>query len=269
MIESRKTPGINILGVFLCLLLAQPLQGLADCGRGSGPPIRVDQVIDGDTLRLADGRSVRVIGINAPEVKRGAKAGQPLGNEARIAARAFIAASGDEVQLGYEQEKKDHYGRLLAHVYNTQGKSLGAELLTQGLVFAIAIPPNVAQSDCLYRLQHKAREQGYGIWGHRAWHIQPSAGLTPADIGFRRIAGRIEKVTINSAVWIELEGQLVIQIARDDWSYFPQQRGQWLSLKGRRLEAEGWISYRRPKNTRFKPLMMRVRSPHALRVISP
>lgn len=269
MIESRKAPGINILGVFLCLLFTLPFQGLANCGSASGDLVKVAQVVDGDTLRLVDGRSVRVIGINAPEVKRGAKPGQPLGNEARAAARAFIAASGYQVRLGYEREKEDHYDRLLAHVYNIQGKSLSVELLAQGLVFAVAIPPNITHVDCLYRYQDKARDNRYGIWGYKAWHPQASTGLTPGDTGFRRVNGRVKKVAINSSVWIELEGQLVIQVARDDWPLFPQKPGQWLALKGKQLEAEGWISYRRPKNKQFKPLMMKARSPHALRIVSP
>jgi micrococcal nuclease len=269
MMETRKTPGMKIPGVFLWLLFALVPCVSADCGQATGALLKVARVVDGDTLRLVDGRSVRVIGVNAPEIKRGHKPGQPLGVAARNATLAFVDAAGGKVRLGYEQEQMDRYGRLLAHVYNSHGRSLGHSLLLQGLVFAVAVPPNVAQASCLYKAQGEARQKRLGIWGNRAWAAQPATALVVGDEGFRRVKGRVEKVDINSAVWIELEGRLVIQIARKDWQYFPQKPRDWQSFKGKTLELEGWITPRQRPHKHFKPLIMRARSPHALRVISP
>lgn len=262
-----KTPEMKIPGVFLCLFFAHFC--LADCGQSTGELVPVAKVIDGDTLRLKDGRSVRVIGINAPEVRHGAKPGQPLGVDARMGAQAFIDAAGGRVRLGYESEKQDRYDRQLAHVYNARGESLGVALLSRGLVFAVAVPPNVAQADCLYTQQKKAYQQRKGIWGDKSWTPRPSAGLDFGDAGFQRIKGRVEQVTINSSVWIELEGKLVLQIARSDWKYFPQKPRNWLDMKGKTLETEGWVVVRKQNNKHFKPMVMKVRSPHALRLASP
>lgn len=267
IINSIKTPGMKILGVFLCLIFPQVTW--AECGQGAGPIVQVSSVVDGDTLRLSDGHSVRVIGINAPEIRRGAKAGQSLGGDARAAAQAFINASGGKVTLGYESEREDHYGRQLAHVYDHQGRSLGVELLNKGLVFAVAVPPNVKQADCLYAKQDAAYRKHLGVWGNRSWNPQPSAGLDLGDTGFRRVKGKVEKVAINSSVWIELEGNLVLQVARYDWQYFPQKPRDWRDLVGKTLETEGWIIARKRDNKGFKPLMMKVRSPRALRFVSP
>jgi micrococcal nuclease len=269
MIEALRTPGMKIPGVFLCLLFAFAPCVSADCGQAKGALFEVVRVVDGDTLRLMDGRSVRVIGVNAPEIKRGNKPGQPLGVAARAATQSFIDAAGGKVRLGYEREQTDRYGRLLAHVYNTHGRSLGHHLLRQGLVFAVAVPPNVALASCLYKAQDEARQKRLGIWGNRAWAAQPATALFVGDEGFRRVKGRVEKVDINSAVWIELEGKLVIRVARKDWQYFPQKPRDWQNLKGKTLELEGWITARQRPHKDFKPLIMQLRSPHGLRVISP
>ena len=48
---------------------------------GKLPTYNVRKVVDGDTLRLVDGRSVRLIGLNAPEL---ARKGRPKALAARV-----------------------------------------------------------------------------------------------------------------------------------------------------------------------------------------
>lgn len=259
-----KTPRAWLLGVFLCLPFAA--QVAAECGRASGVAVQVARVVDGDTLKLRDGRSVRVLGINAPEMQRPGQPGQALAVEARGAAAAFVDAAKGRVFLGFEQQQRDHYDRLLAHVYDAQGQSLAVSLLRQGLVFPIAVPPNVAQADCLFAIQQQARQKGLGVWASRAWQPRPATGLTQADTGFQRIRGRVAKVTVNSSVWLELEGQLVVRIAKADWRYFPRRPADWQALLGQTLEVHGWVTPQRNRNKGFKPLVLAVHSPHALQV---
>src|SRR5690606_11632579 len=52
---------------FVFGLLASPVQALCPAP-GAVPQVQVKQVVDGDTLRLTDGRRVRLVGINAPEL---------------------------------------------------------------------------------------------------------------------------------------------------------------------------------------------------------
>ena len=258
-----KTPRAWLLGVFLCLPFAQ---ATAECGRASGAAVQVARVVDGDTLKLGDGRSVRVLGINAPEMQRRGQPGQALALEAKRAAEQFVAAAEGRVLLGFEQQQRDHYDRFLAHVYNTRGQSLAVSLLRQGLVFPIAVPPNVAQAGCLFAVQEAARQQGLGVWGSRAWQPRPATRLTVADTGFQRISGRVEKVAINSSVWLELEGQLVVRIAKADWRNFSRQPADWQALRGQTIEVHGWVTPQRNRNKGFKPLVLALHSPHGLRV---
>jgi micrococcal nuclease len=82
-------------------------------------------VLDGDTLRLADGRRVRLAAVDAPEL------GRPFASEARDFAAARIAHG--TLQLVPADPPKDRYGRLLADVL-VEGESLSEALLAAGLV---------------------------------------------------------------------------------------------------------------------------------------
>lgn len=267
--EQRvKTPGMKIPGVFLCLLLSLP--AFADCGHPSGALLKVARVSDGDTIKLEDGRSVRVLGMNAPEVARGKISAQPLAREARAAAQAFVQRAGGRVRLGFERERKDRYGRLLAHVYDASGRSLASDLLQKGLALQIAVPPNVEQAKCLLTFEKRARARGVGIWRDSYWSAYPIKFLKPGDTGFRHLKGKVTAVDVNSSVWLEFEGNLVVRIAKNDWPQFGYSKQDWLSLLGKTIEVRGWVVMRNGKSTQtrraLKPLILQLRSSAALHV---
>ena len=68
----------------------------------------VSRVIDGDTLELANGQSVRVVGIDTPEE---GDCGYP---EATSTLQQLVL--GERVRLGESDEDTDRYGRLLRYV---------------------------------------------------------------------------------------------------------------------------------------------------------
>lgn len=261
---------MKISGVFLCatFIALWPQLGSAECGSPAGEFVQVVRVSDGDTLKLQDGRSVRILGVNAPEVTHGKKAGQPLGKESRATAKAFVERDQGRVRLGFELEKRDHYGRLLAHVYDARGRSLAAEQLRAGMAMQVGVPPNIAQAKCLAKVEQAARKQNLGVWRHHYWQPLASSSMRGDETGFRLISGRVAKVDINSAIWLELDGKLVVRIAKKDWPLFGYSQRDWQSLKGRRLEVRGWIGKQSSKRSQqFKPLVMQLRSPSSLMVI--
>ena len=89
---------------------------------------RVASVQDGDTVRLAEGNTVRLAGIDAPER-------EPEQFGARRAlqrVRALLKESGWQVRL--ELVGKDKYGRYVADLRLQDGRSLCETLLREGLV---------------------------------------------------------------------------------------------------------------------------------------
>lgn len=264
-----KTPAHKIAGVFLCLL---PVVGvLADCGHPETALVGVDRVQDGDTLKLSDGRSVRVLGINAPEITVGQKRGQPLGRESLVSARQFVARSGGEVRLGFEAEKRDHYGRWLAHVYDKSGRSLAVEQLRAGMAIQISVPPNRTQESCLLAIETRARKNPSGVWRNTYWNAYPASALGLSDTGFRVVRGRVTRVDVNSSVWVEFDGDLVAQVKKSEWGAFRYSISDWQALVGKTLEVRGWITARQGGKQngkrRFKSLMMDVRAPSSLKVV--
>ncbi len=133
--------------------------GLAD---GSGEVATVARVVDGDGIRLADGRMVRYIGMDAPEMRNIYGEREPWAREATDA-NARLAA-GKQVRLERELSDTDRYGRLLRHVY-VDGTWINGELVRLGHATVLPVPPDVQESLRLMSLQSEAQRARRGMWG--------------------------------------------------------------------------------------------------------
>lgn len=211
----------------------------AGCEAGSlDARARVEAVYDGDTVRLADGREVRVIGVNTPELSHDEGPDEPLASEARDALRALLARADDRVALAFGAERRDHYDRLLAHLFLPDGRNLTRLLLERGLGWQVAIPPNLAHVDCYARAEDHARRAHRGVWDHPAY-TPVAADALPAGGGFRLVRGRIGRVGESErAYWLDLGG-LTLRLPRADLSYF--DGGDPHRWRGRELVVRGWL----------------------------
>lgn len=87
----------------------------------------VARIVDGDTLELGNGKTVRLVGIDTPEVGE-------CGFEAASDALARLVL-GRQVRLTVSDENQDRYGRLLRYV--DVGKvDAGLQLIKRGLAVA-------------------------------------------------------------------------------------------------------------------------------------
>ncbi len=225
-----------VLGAFFCacLLLATPAG--ADCVLGPADEIAaLERVQDGDTLLLGDGRSVRLIGVNAPELGRNSHPAEPLARQAQEFAERFLGDGG--VELVYDRDRRDRYGRVLAHVYNHRGESLEAALLAAGLAFHVAIAPNLSLAECLSERQAEARRAGRGIWAPGVWPVLRAREVHPGDGGFVLLRGRVSEVDLNRFLWLELDGPVAVRIRRSS------ENGQLIrrEWQGRQIEVKGWL----------------------------
>ncbi len=116
----------------------------------------VVQVIDGDTIELADGRSVRYLGIDTPEI------GEPYADEATARNRELVEGKVVELQRG--KRDQDEYGRLLRYVYE-DGVFVNAELVAQGYARAYIFDPDERYSQVLVQLEQYAKTTERGLWG--------------------------------------------------------------------------------------------------------
>jgi micrococcal nuclease len=182
--------------VLACLILS--LVAILRSGVG---PLTVTRVIDGKTLRLSNGETVRLIGVDIPEpsstthlegdVKRAEQDVEAI-RELGKSAKEFISslALGKPVRLDYDVQRRDKDQCLLAYVYvvSTFPKEtpvivqesddfhyyvkgdkslelfLNATLLIYGQAQAKNIPPNVKHQDLFLTLQKEAKELKKGLW---------------------------------------------------------------------------------------------------------
>lgn len=118
-------------------------------------------MIDGDTIELSDGTSVRLIGIDTPEYTDGKP--QPFAEDATEFTQQFV--SSHIVQLHFDRQRLDRYKRVLAFVY-VDDRFLNEELVRAGL--ATAETQYDYRSDMkrlLTKAQAEAKENQRGIWG--------------------------------------------------------------------------------------------------------
>ena len=88
----------------LLLLLLVPMVSF-------GQEFKVVRVIDGDTFVIEGGERVRMIGINAPELK------DPFGVESKTHLKKLIENKYVNLIKGDETSDKDYFKRLLRYVY--------------------------------------------------------------------------------------------------------------------------------------------------------
>ncbi len=119
-------------------------------------------VADGDTIILHDGRHVRYIGIDTPEVAHKNRPAEPMGDEAQTINRRLV--DGWKLRLDHDREKKDRYGRTLAYVYRSDGLFVNAEIVKLGYAHVLYRFPNISKQKILLSAQRVAMERGRGIW---------------------------------------------------------------------------------------------------------
>ncbi|RLA90477.1 MAG: hypothetical protein DRG58_02030 [Deltaproteobacteria bacterium] len=134
------------------------------CGQPQGPPQygMVQEVVDGDTIKLVDGRSVRYLGIDTPEMGRNHHPPEFLAQEAKEFNKKLV--QNQKLRLEYDVERYDQYGRVLAYIFLPDKRMVNAELIRQGLAQVYLFPPNVKYRDLLVACQRQALEARQGLW---------------------------------------------------------------------------------------------------------
>lgn len=212
-------------------------------GTGREPLHRVRMVIDGDTFELLDGRRVRLIGINAPEVSHHTRAGEPGGE----AAAEFLkkALQGKRIRLLPGAEPLDKYDRLLAHAFTEDGINVNGRLLERGLVHASVHPPNTRLAFDYMRLEQEARRARRGIWKLGRYRVKPARRANELRRRFQRIKGNVSTVRVSGKyIRLLLDGKLVVYVARSDAADFVNSGLQLTRLTGRSITVRGWLHTR-------------------------
>ncbi len=227
-----------LFAFWLSCLAFQPLQAEECLAYRADEWVKVGHVYDGDTVKLKDGRKLRFIGINTPEIGYDGALSEPMAQAAR---RALIALVEEHAHLAlrFEGKKKDRHGRLLAHVFLPDKRNLQQQLLQQGMAIAVAVAPNLANVECYLAAEHLA--QGSGIWRFPRYQGVETTQL-PADVtGFQVIRGKVIRIgESRHAHWLNLAGNVAVRIDKRYSDSFTGQKHP-TQLQDKTIQLRGWL----------------------------
>lgn len=114
----------------------------------------VSRIVDGDTVELANGDVVRLIGIDAPEKT------QPYYKEIMDELRKL---EGKTIRMEKDKTNKDRYGRYLRYVF-LDDHFVNLELLQGGLAYVYIVSPDKKYEREFLEAESVARANEAGIW---------------------------------------------------------------------------------------------------------
>lgn len=159
-----RTPCAQAAALFALALLLATGSGCEEDPRCGPARATVVRIVDGDTVELDSGHTVRLLMVDTPESTGGAD--DCFGQEAKAFTSQVLL--DQPVSLSYDQVCEDRYGRLLAYV-EVGGREINALLVERGYACVLYISPNGEdRKDEFESLEYVAREGGVGMWGQCA-----------------------------------------------------------------------------------------------------
>lgn len=159
---NRARDGLAALRARLDAILAWPgVAAPVAAWADAESDLLVASVPDGDGLKLADGRRVRYIGLDAPEMGGFGQPVEPYAAEAKAFNARLVLHQ--RVRLLRDASDTDRHGRLLRYVY--AGKLfVNAEIVTAGWATTLTVWPDERHAAEFEHLEQVARRQRRGMW---------------------------------------------------------------------------------------------------------
>ncbi len=122
----------------------------------------IKRVIDGDTVKTVDDKTIRILGVDTPEINWDKGTADFYGYKALEFTKNKLL--NEKVYLEYDKEKSDDYSRTLAYIYLNNGQLFNNQLLEKGYAHLMIVGPNNKYEKEFKQTVKKAREKSLGIW---------------------------------------------------------------------------------------------------------
>lgn len=131
-----------------------------------GEKALVTKVIDGDTIEIESGISVRLVGIDTPETVDPRRPVGCFGKEASNETKSLL--TGRQIIMQRDISDTDKYSRLLRYIYlplgNGQSLFVNDYLVREGYAKVYTYPPDVKFSEQFLDAERQARAERRGLW---------------------------------------------------------------------------------------------------------
>lgn len=157
----RYRPVILLVNFFFLLFV---LVGLLHAGQKQTLQAVVKQVKDGDTIVVipaegGQGLTCRLYGIDAPEVSKKGRQGQPYGEEAKRELKSLVLAQ----TITVETTGNKTYGREVCRIYKN-GADINLEMVKRGYAWAFVEYLKRAHASEYIDAEREARNKRLGLW---------------------------------------------------------------------------------------------------------
>lgn len=233
------------------VMLVSPVFAADPMDLADGGMATVKAVIDGDTLLLADGRQVRLVGIQAPKLPLGREgfAAWPLSIEAKAHLESLVL--GHVVELRLAAQAMDRHGRLLAHLLLPSSGSgdhiwVQGAMLAAGLARVYTFPDNRLLATEMLALERQARADGSGLWALPYYALRNEDNVRFDAGSFQIVESRVFSVTrIKDRFYLNFGANwrtdFTVKVMARDEPAFGQNGIDLMALKDRRVRVRGWI----------------------------
>jgi micrococcal nuclease len=224
------------------------------CDLPAGETTTVASILDGETLELTDGTTVRLIGIKAPSAPLGWTGDGPWPFVTEAKAALSKLASGATVELHFDARRSDRHDHVLAQVYVVRGETkvwVEEALVAEGLARVYSFADTRACIAELLKRETEARGARRGIWHSWAYRVQDAADvnrLGRLTHTYQLIEGIVHAVG-EGRKWIyvnfaeDWRRDFTIAIARKDLAAFETAGFDLERLAGKRVGVRGWLEW--------------------------
>jgi endonuclease YncB( thermonuclease family) len=208
-----------------------------------GETVTVAAVVDGGELTLADGRHVRLVGIDAPHPATAHSRASPYAAEAKAALEKLVL--GRAVELRFAGSRRDRYDRILAQLF--VGKRwVQGEMIRRGLARVASTADNRLGVTEMLAREDRARQARRGIWRDRFYAVRAADEAGRYAGSFQIVEGTV----VDTAM---VEGQLFVNFGGDWRTAFSLRlssevlrlfRAEGIAaaaLKGAQVRVRGWV----------------------------
>jgi len=124
----------------------------------------VARVVDGDTIVVSTGVTLRLIGIDTPETVDPRKPVQCFGREASNRAHELLDHTNVSLEYDPTQGRLDRYGRTLAYVWMSGGRLYNKVMIEDGYAHEYTYSVPYRYQSVFIAAERAARDGQRGLW---------------------------------------------------------------------------------------------------------